>query len=91
MEGQFEHTLIVADEGSYIHFIEGCAAPVLKKFSFHDGMVEIYAKRRSEVHFTTIQNWSGSIVNFNNKRAVAEEEASVEWVEWSIGSRITLT
>ncbi|MCG2872497.1 MAG: Fe-S cluster assembly protein SufB [Acidilobus sp.] len=91
MEGQFEHTLIVADEGSYMHFIEGCAAPVLKKFSFHDGMVEIYAKRRSEVHFTTIQNWSGSIVNFNNKRAIAEEEASVEWVEGSIGSRITLT
>jgi len=91
LEGQFEHTLIVADEGSYMHFIEGCAAPTLKKFSFHDGMVEIYAKKRSEVHFTTIQNWSGSIVNFNNKRAIAEEEASVEWVEGSIGSRITLT
>ncbi|MGC9071254.1 MAG: Fe-S cluster assembly protein SufB [Acidilobus sp.] len=91
LEGQFEHTLIVADESSYIHFIEGCAAPVLPKFSFHDGMVEIYAKRRSEVHFTTIQNWSGSIVNFNNKRAIAEEEASVEWVEGSIGSRITFT
>ncbi len=91
LEGQFEHTLIVADRGSYIHFIEGCAAPVLRKFSFHDGMVEVYAKERSEVHFTTIQNWSGSIVNFNNKRAIAEAGASVEWVEGSIGSRITYT
>ena len=91
LEGQFEHTLIVADRESYIHFIEGCAAPVLKKFSFHDGMVEIYAKERSEVHFSTIQNWSGSIVNFNNKRAIAEAGATVEWVEGSIGSRITFT
>ncbi len=91
LEGQFEHTLLVADEHSFIHFIEGCAAPVLPKFSFHDGMVEVYAKRRSEVHFTTIQNWSGSIVNFNNKRAIADEEANVEWVEGSIGSRVTFT
>ncbi|MFP3309850.1 MAG: Fe-S cluster assembly protein SufB, partial [Acidilobus sp.] len=91
LEGQFEHTLLVADEGSFIHFIEGCAAPVLTKFSFHDGMVEVYAKSRSEVHFTTIQNWSGSIVNFNNKRAIAEDYANVEWVEGSIGSRVTFT
>ena len=91
LEGQFEHTLIVADENSYLHFIEGCAAPVLPRFSFHDGMVEIYARRGAEVHFTTIQNWSGSVVNFNNKRAVAEERASVEWIEGSIGSRITYT
>jgi Fe-S cluster assembly protein SufB len=91
LEGQFEHTLLVADEGSFMHFIEGCAAPVLTKFSFHDGMVEVYAKSRSEVHFTTIQNWSGSIVNFNNKRAIAEDYANVEWVEGSIGSRVTFT
>ena len=91
LEGQFEHSLIVADEGSYLHFIEGCAAPVLKKSSFHNGTVEIYAKRRSEVHFTSVQNWSNSIINFNNKRAIAEEEASVEWVEGVIGSRIALS
>ena len=91
LEGQFEHTLIVADENSYVEFIEGCAAPMMKTFSFHDGMVEIYAKRGAHVHFTTIQNWSRNIINFNNKRAIAEENAYVEWIEGSIGSRITYT
>ena len=91
MEGQFEHTLIVADENSFIHFIEGCSAPLLKKYSFHDGMVEIFAKKSSHVKFTTIQNWSRNIINFNNKRAIAEENAFVEWLEGSIGSQITYT
>lgn len=89
MEGQFEHTLVVADEGSYIHFIEGCAAPLYKGFSFHDGMVELYAHRGAHIRFTTIQNWSHNVINFNNKRAIAEDDANVEWFEGSIGSRVT--
>lgn len=91
LEGQFEHTLLVVGENSYIEFIEGCAAPMLKTFSFHDGMVEIYAHRGARVHFYTIQNWSRDIINFNNKRAMAEEGAHVEWLEGSIGSRLTYT
>ncbi|EHR77451.1 Fe-S cluster assembly protein SufB [Thermococcus litoralis DSM 5473] len=91
LEGQFEHTLLIADEGSYVHFIEGCSAPMYKGFSFHDGMVEIYAHKGATVKFTTIQNWSRNVINFNNKRAIIEENAYVEWIEGSIGSRITYT
>ncbi|MCC6009861.1 MAG: Fe-S cluster assembly protein SufB [Fervidicoccaceae archaeon] len=89
MEGQFEHTLIVADENSYIHFIEGCAAPIYKGYSFHDGMVELYAHRGAHIKFSTIQNWSSNVINFNNKRGIAEENAVIEWFEGSIGSRVT--
>ncbi|RLF77287.1 Fe-S cluster assembly protein SufB [Thermococci archaeon] len=91
LEGQFEHTLVVADEVSYVHFIEGCSAPMYKGFSFHDGMVEIYAHKNATVKFTTIQNWSRNVINFNNKRAIIEENAYVEWIEGSIGSKITYT
>lgn len=87
MMGQFEHTLLIADEGSYIHFIEGCSAPRFSKFSFHDGMVELYAKRNAYIKFTTIQNWSKEVINFNNKRAWADEGATVEWVEGSLGAK----
>ncbi|UNQ73666.1 Fe-S cluster assembly protein SufB [Infirmifilum sp. NZ] len=89
LEGQFEHTLIVADEGSFVHFIEGCAAPLFKKYSFHDGMVEIYAHRGSHVKFTTVQNWSKNLINFNNKRAILEENATIEWAEGSLGSKVS--
>jgi Fe-S cluster assembly protein SufB len=89
LESQMEHTIVVAGEGSYVHFIEGCSAPLFKRYSFHNGMVEIYAHRNSHVKFTTIQNWSRNIVNFNNKRALVEEGATVEWVEGSIGSKIS--
>jgi len=89
MEGQFEHTLIVADENSYIHFIEGCAAPIYKGYSFHDGMVELYAHRGAHIKFSTIQNWSSNVINFNNKRGIAEDGAVIEWFEGSIGSRVT--
>lgn len=91
MEGQFEHSLIVADENSEIVFIEGCSAPRLRRESFHDGMVEIYAHKASKVSFITVQNWSRNIINFNNKRAIAEEGATVDWVEGSIGSKFTVT
>ena len=91
MEGQFEHTLIVADEGSYLNFIEGCSAPKFVGYSFHDGMVEIYAHRNSTVKFTTLQNWSKNVINYNNKRAIAESGARVDWFEGSIGAKITVT
>ncbi|MEM3349475.1 MAG: Fe-S cluster assembly protein SufB [Saccharolobus sp.] len=87
LEGQFEHTLLIADEGSYIHFIEGCSSPQFKKYSFHDGMVELYGKKDSYIKFTTIQNWSKNMINFNNKRAWADENVTVEWVEGSLGSK----
>jgi len=89
LEGQFEHTLLIADEGSELQFIEGCSAPMYKRYSFHDGMVEIYAHKGSKVKFVTLQNWSGNVINFNNKRAVAEGGASVEWLEGSVGSKVT--
>ncbi len=90
-EGQFEHTLIIADEGSYINFIEGCSAPRFAGYSFHDGMVELYAHRNATIKFTTVQNWSKNVINYNNKRAIAESGARVDWFEGSIGSKITVT
>ncbi len=90
LEGQFEHSLIVADRNSYVHFIEGCSAPIFRKFSFHDGAVEIYAHSGAYVKFTTVQNWSKNIINFNNKRAIAESNAFIEWVEGSIGARTSI-
>jgi len=86
-EAQFEHTLIVADKGSYLEFLEGCAAPVYSGFSFHDGMVEIYVAEGAHVKFMTVQNWSRRIVNFNNKRAVVEKNGKIEWVEVALGSK----
>ncbi|MDM7274788.1 MAG: Fe-S cluster assembly protein SufB [Thermoprotei archaeon] len=88
-EGQFEHSLIVGDEGSEVTWIEGCSAPRLSRYSFHDGMVEAYAHRGAKVKIVTIQNWSRDVINFNNKRGIAEENARVDWVEGSIGSKIT--
>ena len=88
-EGQFEHSVIIVDEGASLQFIEGCAAPILKKSSFHDGMVEVYAHRNARISFTSIQNWGRDIINFGNKRAIAEEGAVVEWIEGSIGSKIS--
>ncbi|MCE4611900.1 MAG: Fe-S cluster assembly protein SufB [Desulfurococcales archaeon] len=88
-EGQFEHSLIIADEGAYVEWIEGCSAPRLSRFSFHDGMVEAYAHRNATVKIITVQNWSKDVINLNNKRAIAEEGARVDWVEGSIGSKLT--
>ncbi len=88
-EGQFEHSLIVADEGSYVHWIEGCSAPRFVGYSFHNGMVEAYAHKNATIKITTIQNWSRNVINFNNKRGIAEEGARIDWVEGSIGSKMT--
>lgn len=90
LEGQFEHTIVVADRNSEVHFIEGCSAPIFRKFSFHDGAVEIYAHEGAYVKFTTVQNWSKNIININNKRAIAERNAFIEWVEGSIGAKTSI-
>ncbi|MCD6324591.1 MAG: Fe-S cluster assembly protein SufB [Desulfurococcales archaeon] len=89
LEGQFEHTLIIAGENSYLNFIEACAAPRYSGESFHDGMVEIYAHRGATVKFTTIQNWSKNVINFGNKRAILEEGARVDWMIGSLGSKVS--
>ncbi len=88
--GQFEHTLIVAERGSSVHYIEGCSAPLYSKATLHTGMVEIVAKEGAHVRFTTIQNWSRNVYNLNNKRAVAHAGAAVDWVSGSLGSKVTM-
>jgi len=88
--GQFEHTLIVAEPGSSVHYIEGCSAPRFARSALHSGMVEIFAKEGSKVRFTTIQNWSKNVYNLNNKRALAHAGATVDWVSGSLGSKVTM-
>ncbi len=88
--GQFERTLIIADEGSFVHYIEGCTAPVYSTQSLHSAVVEIIAKKDARVRYTTIQNWSTDIFNLVTKRALAYEGATVEWVDGNIGSKRTM-
>ena len=87
--GQFERTLIIADEGSYVHYIEGCTAPIYKSDSLHSAVVEIVLKKNARVRYTTIQNWSNNVYNLVTKRAVAHEGATMEWVDGNIGSKVT--
>ncbi|MEO0269529.1 MAG: Fe-S cluster assembly protein SufB [candidate division WOR-3 bacterium] len=88
--GQFERTLIIADEGSFVHYIEGCTAPMYSSYSLHAAVVEIIAKKGSRVRYTTIQNWANNIYNLVTKRAVAYQDAVVEWVDGNMGSRVTM-
>ncbi|MCA1755454.1 MAG: Fe-S cluster assembly protein SufB [Spirochaeta sp.] len=88
--GQFERTLIIADEGSFVHYVEGCTAPVYATDSLHSAVVEIIALPGSRVRYTTIQNWSSDVYNLVTKRAVAHENATVEWVDGNIGSKRTM-
>ncbi len=88
--GQFERTLIIADEGSFVHYIEGCTAPVYATESLHSAVVEIIALPGSRVRYTTIQNWSNDVYNLVTKRAVAHRDAVVEWVDGNIGSKRTM-
>ncbi|AWB81865.1 Fe-S cluster assembly protein SufB [Corynebacterium yudongzhengii] len=88
--GQFERTLIIADEGSYVHYVEGCTAPIYKSDSLHSAVVEIIAKKDARVRYTTIQNWSQNVYNLVTKRAKAEEGATMEWVDGNIGSKVTM-
>ncbi|WP_129658185.1 Fe-S cluster assembly protein SufB [Rothia halotolerans] len=87
--GQFERTLIIADEDSYVHYIEGCTAPIYKSDSLHSAVVEIIAKKNARVRYTTIQNWSNNVYNLVTKRAIAHEGATMEWIDGNIGSKVT--
>ena len=88
--GQFERTLIIADEGSQIHYVEGCTAPTYTTASLHSAVVEIICKKNSRVRYSTIQNWSGNVYNLVTKRAIAEEGAVMEWVDGNLGSKVTM-
>ncbi|MHB8190730.1 MAG: Fe-S cluster assembly protein SufB [Ferrimicrobium sp.] len=88
--GQFERTLIIADEGASVHYIEGCSAPVYSTDSLHSAVVELIAKPGARITYTTIQNWSSNVYNLVTKRARAEAEARVEWIDGNIGSRLTM-
>jgi Fe-S cluster assembly protein SufB len=88
--GQFERTLIIADEGSSVHYIEGCTAPIYSSDSLHSAVVELIAMRGAHIRYTTIQNWSSNVYNLVTKRAVAHENAFVEWVDGNLGSKITM-
>ncbi|MGD8793507.1 MAG: Fe-S cluster assembly protein SufB [Anaerolineae bacterium] len=88
--GQFERTLIVADEGSQVHYVEGCTAPVYSTDSFHSGVIEIIVKKDARVRYTTIQNWSNNVYNLVTQRAMAHEGATMEWVDGNLGSKLTM-
>jgi len=88
--GQFERTLIIADKGSRGHYIEGCTAPVYSSNSLHSAVVELIALEGAYIRYTTIQNWSHNIFNLVTKRAMAHKNATVEWVDGNLGSRLTM-
>ena len=88
--GQFERTLIIADEGATVHYIEGCSAPVYSSDSLHSAVVELCALPGGRITYTTIQNWSNNVFNLVTKRAAAYDEAHVEWIDGNIGSRLTM-
>ncbi|MEB3102412.1 Fe-S cluster assembly protein SufB [Ferviditalea candida] len=88
--GQFERTLIIVDEGAFVHYVEGCTAPVYSTNSLHSAVVEIIVKKNGRARYTTIQNWAPNIFNLVTKRAVAEENATMEWVDGNIGSKLTM-
>ena len=88
--GQFERTLIIAEEGSDVHYIEGCTAPTYSTDSLHSAVVEIVAKKSARVRYTTVQNWSQNVFNLVTKRAVAHEDATMEWVDCNLGSKLTM-
>jgi Fe-S cluster assembly protein SufB len=87
--GQFERTLIIADEGSEVHYVEGCTAPTYSSDSLHSAVVEIIVKKNARVRYTTIQNWSNNVYNLVTKRAAAYENAVMEWVDGNLGSKLT--
>ncbi len=87
--GQFEHTLIIVDEGADLHFIEGCSAPKYNEANLHAGAVELFVKKGAHLRYSTIENWSKNMYNLNTKRARVEEDASIEWVSGSFGSHVS--
>jgi Fe-S cluster assembly protein SufB len=88
--GQFERTLIIVDEGAYVHYVEGCTAPIYSSDSLHSAVVEIIVKKGGRCRYTTIQNWSTNVYNLVTKRAVAYQDATMEWVDGNLGSKLTM-
>ncbi len=88
--GQFERTLIIAEAGSEVHYVEGCSAPVYTTDSLHAAVVEVIVKEGARVRYTTIQNWSGDVYNLVTKRATAQKNATMEWVDCNLGSKVTM-
>src|SRR2546423_14223340 len=88
--GQFERTMIIVDEDSWVHYVEGCSAPIYSSDSLHSAVVEIIVKPRARCRYTTIQNWSNNVYNLVTKRAVAYDHATMEWVDGNLGSKVTM-
>ncbi|WP_462186239.1 Fe-S cluster assembly protein SufB [Frankia sp. CcWB2] len=88
--GQFERTLIIVDEGAYVHYVEGCTAPVYSSDSLHSAVVEIVVKKNARCRYTTIQNWSNNVYNLVTKRAACHEGGTMEWIDGNIGSKVTM-
>ena len=88
--GQFERTLILVDEGAYVHYVECCTAPVYSSDSLHSAVVEIVVKKDARCRYTTIQNWSNNVYNLVTKRAVAQQGATMEWIDGNLGSKVTM-
>jgi len=88
--GQFERTLILVDEGAYVHYVEGCTAPIYSSDSLHSAVVEIVVKKNARCRYTTIQNWSTNVYNLVTKRAVCHEGATMEWIDGNLGSKVTM-
>ena len=88
--GQFEHTLIIVDEGASLHFIEGCSAPKYNKVNLHAGCVELYVKDNAYLRYSTIENWSKNMMNLNTKKAIVGKNAQIDWVTGSFGSRVSM-
>ncbi|MEN6300278.1 MAG: Fe-S cluster assembly protein SufB [Anaerolineaceae bacterium] len=88
--GQFERTLIIADEGAQVHYVEGCTAPIYSTDSFHSGVIEIVVKKHARVRYTTIQNWSTNVYNLVTQRALVNEGGTMEWVDANLGSKVTM-
>ena len=88
--GQFEHTLIIVDEGASLHFVEGCSAPKYNKINLHAGCVELYVKDNAYLRYSTIENWSKNMLNLNTKKAIVGKNAKVDWVTGSFGSKISM-
>jgi Fe-S cluster assembly protein SufB len=88
--GQFERTLIIADEGSYVHYVEGCSAPIYTNDSLHAAVVEVFVKKGARVRYTSIQNWSGSVYNLVTKRMLIEEDGIGEWIDGNLGSKVNM-
>ncbi|MBI2465421.1 Fe-S cluster assembly protein SufB [Candidatus Shapirobacteria bacterium] len=88
--GQFERTLIIVDEGAYVHYVEGCTAPIYTTDSLHSAVVEIFVKKNARCRYTTIQNWSTNVYNLVTKRARVEEDGVMEWIDGNLGSKVTM-